>query len=209
MPVSNRHKCIFVHIPKCAGSAIENALSIKRRNAKQLHGPDGNGDFLQHLTIHEISEMITAESKDYFTFAIVRNPYSKMVSDFAWCKRWFKHAWLCPGDTKVGFTTFDSYIQFIEKVGVHAWSHFRPQHEFVCNKDGSSCVDFIGKIENIQRDFDYVKQRIVNAENIELKKTNKSQHKPWPSYYNAYTINAVNTLYGKDFELFHYEQMKA
>lgn len=201
MPISYEHKCIYVHIPKCAGSAFERVLSIKKRNRKQLHGPDGHGDFLQHFTILQIRNHLAINFSnltfnDYYTFAIIRNPYSKLVSDFAWCKRWFKHKWIVKDSTKIGFKTFEEYIHFIQTVGVHGWSHFRPQHEFVDN----SCA--IYKLENLKNDYPKIKS-ILNIEH-DLPVVNKSRHKHWKTYYTPEITSIVNELYAQDFTQFEY-----
>lgn len=205
MPVSDYHECIFVHIPKCAGSAIEDSLSIKRRNKQQLHGPDGKGDFLQHMTIFEINKLLNENQNKYFSFAIVRNPYSKLVSDWSWCKRWFKHKWLTTNDnTKVGFPSFESYISFIENVGTNAWSHFKLQKEFIYDSQNKSKIDYICKIETLNTSFENIKQCIKNGDSIKLIKSNSSRHKPWRTYYSEDLYQRVNKLYKDDFDILNY-----
>ena len=205
MPVSDYHKCIFVHIPKCAGSSIEDALSIKRRNKKQLHGPDGKGDFLQHMTIFQINKYLNETQQKYFSFVVVRNPYSKLVSDWSWCKRWFKHKWLTTIDDKnVGFPSFESYIIFIEKVGTNAWSHFKLQKDFIYDQQNNLQVDCVCKIETLNISFENIKLCITNGESIKLIKSNVSRHKHWKSYYTEDLYTRVNEIYKKDFEVLNY-----
>ena len=72
MPISHKHKTIFVHIPKTAGGTIEKSLNI--------YGIDNQGSLkpsinilygmlddrsLQHLTIQEIKKIKELEFQIY------------------------------------------------------------------------------------------------------------------------------------------------
>jgi hypothetical protein len=206
MPISLCHKCIYIHIPKCAGSAFERVLQINKRNKKQLHGPDGQGDFLQHYTLLQIENYMKENLPDtdinsYYTFAIVRNPYSKLVSDFAWCKRWFKHKWLIADSQKVGFSSFEEYIRFIQTVGVETWSHFRPQYKFV---EGAMFCN-IFHLEKLKQCYPHIKTELKLDSDLPM--VNRSRHKPWRTYYTPELFAIVNELYSKDFELFGYKKI--
>ena len=42
MPISHTHRCIFIHIPKCAGTSVETALGMHRdwrvEDAEAMYG---------------------------------------------------------------------------------------------------------------------------------------------------------------------------
>jgi hypothetical protein len=95
MAISYKDKLIFVHIPKCAGTSIEKALS---RVAKlELMNPNPIEDnriqkqslnrvgyihrLERHLSAIEIRNIVgDIFFEKAFKFSFVRNPYSRLVS---------------------------------------------------------------------------------------------------------------------------------
>ncbi|HTV90918.1 MAG TPA: capsular polysaccharide synthesis protein [Stellaceae bacterium] len=92
MPVVN--SCLFIHIPKCAGTSLEVAFGIAddyphlgltitktRPNFQTLFG-----DGLQHLSIREINTNYPQISRGagIFKFSVIRDPVDRFVSEFVW-----------------------------------------------------------------------------------------------------------------------------
>ena len=67
--ISHKHKCIFIHLPRTAGTAIEFAL----RNS------EGN-IWLKHITQARSEEEYSKYWNDYKKFTVVRNPFDWLVS---------------------------------------------------------------------------------------------------------------------------------
>ena len=63
-------------------------------------------------------------------------------------------------------------------------------------------VDFVGKMENMQKDFSYVAMKLGCKK--ELEKVNVGERKSYASYYNNETREIVRRVYAKDIELFGY-----
>jgi hypothetical protein len=93
--ISHKHKCIFIHISKCAGSSIEHGFGINlydnsENNNKNLFGWNYEHEiFLQHATPQQLldNKFITQEIWDtYYKFIIVRNPFSRLISDYFWLR---------------------------------------------------------------------------------------------------------------------------
>lgn len=88
MPVHRESKTFFYHIPKCAGSGIEEAFGMRRienlflaqYNTVRFNGV---GFSLQHLTPAAISHLYP-EFADFESFVITRNPYEKCVASYCW-----------------------------------------------------------------------------------------------------------------------------
>ena len=45
----------------------------------------------------------------------------------------------------------------IEKI-ISKITHFIPQHEFVCDKNGEIIVDYVGKFENLNKSVDKINE---------------------------------------------------
>ena len=95
MPIDRHAKLIFVHIPKTAGTSIELALSLhgdwrieNRSNffgqisSNSLLAKNLSSNFMQHLRLYEIHDLLGKEFFDYEIFTVVRNPWTRFLSSF-------------------------------------------------------------------------------------------------------------------------------
>ena len=92
MPLSRG--CLFVHIPKCAGTSIEVALGIADDYPELGRAPTTTvphirslfGGGLQHLTVREMRRNYPeiAARPTLFTFSVVRDPIDRFLSHVAW-----------------------------------------------------------------------------------------------------------------------------
>jgi hypothetical protein len=198
--ISHKHKFIFIHIPKTAGTSIEKALrdescvlvSDTWDRKKISHAP------LNHLTLPEIADnnfISQKQLKSYFKFCFVRNPWDKAVAEV--CCRYISYS----------FEEL-SVEQSLEKVCRLATTrkgfgnHLRPQYDFV---DCPGIVmDFVGRFEHLQEDFDDVCDRL-GLDRIALPHLNRSEHKPYWQYYNRHTMALVAKTYRRDIEQFGYD----
>jgi len=198
MPICHKHKFVFIHIPKTGGTTIEKLFN--------LHGYENAGDNnilntdimwgqgTQHLTYTKLVSDASRDISGYFSFAFVRNPWDRMVSEFFWRRR----------DSKRLHKR--NLNQFLRRIHKYRWctEHFHPQSKFVCDKDENCQVDFIGKYENFQEDFNIVCDRI-GIPRQELPHLNATKHKHYTEYYDDETRQIVAEKYAKDIEYFGYK----
>lgn len=208
MLLARKHKFLFVHIYKNAGSSITRALlpfaasSLERNVARGLtrlgiRFPNhwDPKPYTDHITASRLVTHLGRDTFDsLFSFAIVRNPWDWQVSLYTYMLKTTSHH---QHDLTKGFREFDEYIRW------RCDNEVRHQRDFVFSKDGEQLVDFIGRYENLEHDFDYICSRIGIL--ARLPTINVSKTKPYQDYYNPKTIELVRQAFEKDIECFGYE----
>ncbi len=202
--ISDEHKIIFIHIPKTAGTSIENVLfkpKNKRASNDLWGGPNQyQSGALQHLMSSNIIKAIGMDVfNQYFTFSFSRNPWDKIVSQYHFTVQRRKDL-----QHKIGINENSSFKEYINKLfSVDVYIQWEQQYKFLYI-DGKCVVDFIGKFENLQQDFDIVCDKIGMSRQ-QLPHKNKSKHKHYTEYYDDETRQIVAEKYAKDIECFGYK----
>jgi hypothetical protein len=89
--ISDRHQFVFVHIPKCAGTTVRNTLQhFDDRNGfytrrVEQHAELGMLDYV-HIPLFVLREYFQQDFellKDYWSFALVRDPFARFSSSIA------------------------------------------------------------------------------------------------------------------------------
>ncbi|ALQ52654.1 hypothetical protein ATY38_14165 [Nitrosomonas ureae] len=183
---------MFIHIPKTAGISV----------CQALFGCLGGG----HLTARTYQVIFGVECyKNYFKFAFVRNPWDRLVSAYVFLKKGGlteqDKAWAHEYLDK--FDSFQDFImQGLTSADIYRILHFIPQWEYVVDKNGKVDVDFIGRFETLENDFEILGNRLGVSTN--LLKINHSRKGDYRSYYNDASAEVVAKLYSRDIELFGY-----
>jgi len=201
--IIEKHKAIFIHIPKTAGIALR--IYFDKPTMDLV--PDENG-ILQHDTIKEIKEKFPLH-KEYKKFSIVRNPYDRMVSWYFYLKQ---SAINVGFDPEVVFPF--NFIKWVEdpfKVSFTRWKldtsdenkksipYFQPQHMWL-----DDTVTIL-KYENLNKELSK-----FFKEEINLPQHNKSNLKKeyFLNYYNKHALGIVYERYKEDFEKFNYKRIE-
>jgi hypothetical protein len=186
-------------------------MSIQRALGSNLRWPQFDKDAifgpwsgyqLQHLTCRQILAFKFLSSQQFlqfFKFAIIRNPYDRLVSEYYYDRKWNKKT------KSLNFKEFVLYIaeqQRKEKL----FAHYKPQFDFVTDENGDRMVDFIGKYENLNEDWERIR-RLTGFEFSYLPRINQSNHGPFRDYYDRETISIVNEIYTMDFGFFGYAKL--
>jgi hypothetical protein len=180
--INHKHKCIFVEVPKTGSTSIRSIIGYPKR---------------PHLDIVEIESQITTEQfNEYFKFGFVRNPWDRAVSLFQRKHRLTrKH--------KKSFVDFIKWHNYATDTCIHP-SQKKYQLDFFTDSVGELLVDFIGRFENLQEDFNIVCDKIgIPQQTLPYK--NPSKHKHYTEYYDDETKQIVAKKYAKDIEYFGYK----
>ena len=207
--ISHKHKFIFSHVPKVAGTSIEMALS-----------PYDNSGFKCGLRSDCLEDAI-AKHKDYLVFGFVRNPYDRLVSAWKMSKVIGKHDMpfrdyvTCTGKfLSHGYETLmklyrnnkcwkKGYPLIMKNAGfldpVHDKYHTVYQSNFTYG------CKFIGRYESLDSDF----KLVCNMLGLKVDKLGSGNKAADVSCYkNHYDKNLqyqVYEMYNKDFLMFGYE----
>ena len=213
--ISYDYKCIFVHIPKNGGSSIEDILwpTPADRTEKMLWMGLVN-DYenkyqtggLQHLLATQIKQEVGAELFDHcFKFSMVRNPWDRAVSQYAYMKR--------RPDLRrlIGmrpWTSFKRYLSLIQKKEHVQWE---AQSNFIFDESGKLCVDYVARFEDfeggVRQILSELAQRTgrVELRNSAIPHSNQSNRAAYQSYYDDESREIVRNLYQDDIEMLGYE----
>lgn len=179
-----KKKPIFIHIPKAGGTSIR--AIVKKYN-----------DELPRC-LHKKVKYYPKEYRDScFVFSFVRNPYDRLLSAHKYLTGGFGNL----NDKKFGKTISSNFKYFVKNQLKNSmdWLHLYTMTDFL-NDD----LDFIGKMENIQQDFNTICDKI-GIPRQELPHTNKSKHKHYTEYYDDETREIVSEIYAEDIEKFGYK----
>ncbi|ELK4419636.1 sulfotransferase family 2 domain-containing protein [Campylobacter coli] len=192
----DKYKCIFIHVPKVAGSSIERVIY---QTDKWLVG---------HVKASDYTKFDKDKFDSYFSFGFVRNPYDRVVSAY----HYLKNDSPDPCDIKWGRLhinnlTFEEFILSLQdeefKEEILSKNYFSFQYKYLCDKNMNILVNFIGKFEKLDNDF----KKILNIlrRKDSLVHINKSKHLNYRDYYNSQTYKIIREIYRDDFEIFDYD----
>ncbi len=205
--ISNNKKCIYIQNPKVACSSIK----------ASIYGLDNVQDYedIHNILLnkgHKLKKEQRLE-KDFpniFKFSFVRNPYERLVSCYVnkfitdkqeGKNNYFRDYFI---QSIRWVKKFDEFVYriFLIPDKLSDW-HFSSQHCFTHNRDGSMRVNYIGKYDNLQRDFDRLASRYQFPQ---LNWYNKSPKYDWRDFYTLRTAVLVYIRYHKDFKLYGYQE---
>jgi hypothetical protein len=209
MLISHNYKFIFVHVPKTAGTSITAALQPYSDKPEQSmynqilsiiginvnwYGPVKYRRGRKHITAAQIRKMLPdSVFIEYFKFAFVRNPWALLVSYYHFIlsdKNHKRHKKVSKMD---GFNEYLLYEIKRNKFN---------QSKFLLDKNQNTIVDYVGKFEELTKDFDDICSKIGILSSIPHHK--KSSHSDYRSYYDDNTAQLVADHWSEDILNFGY-----
>ena len=196
--ISHEYKFIFVHIPKCGGTSIERVFV--------------NKDITQgkHQTL---SQFPSKYSTAYYKFSFVRNPWDMTTSLYrflweslySWPVQWRKAH---PKFSQLSFREWVTHPFFKSSPSIRSLDVVSPRGQDGSFRDwlsSDSCkIDFIGRFENLQEDFDKICCDIDIAP-VKLPHINKTDGPHYTTYYDDETREIVRQKYQEDIKFFNYK----
>lgn len=209
MIISHRHKFIFFHVHKVAGTSISHALrpyaswpceSLQTKLLQRLGYVASARNFTDHVTAAELRAAIDSKTfEQYYKFAFVRDPWDWQVSLYLYILKNQNHA----NHTVVkAMSGFEEYLTWRTAQPSHKpWSL---QKNFVTDSTGQLIVDFVGRYETLHDDFETALKRIGLS--ACLPHLNRTQSVDYRDFYTETTSSLLADYYQDDVELFGYHR---
>ncbi len=207
--VDHDRKFIFIHIPKCAGTSMESVSWCRGQGHSTIR------DFY----IRSRSKNKSFNFKEYYKWCFVRNPWERAFS------AWDFHIKL----KQRGIDTFEKFINILHKekhkitnLPHVSWSsvsertkingfkdiqriHFFPMLSLL-KIDNKIQMDFIGKYENIEKDWIKIRDTVAPDQDKTLPHFhNRKDPLPYASHYTPTLRDKVGEIYQEDIEYFGYK----
>jgi hypothetical protein len=132
---------------------------------------------------------------DYFKFAFVRNPWERLVSEFEFILNRPRHG---RHNRVKQLNSFSEFIQMqIPRPDAY-------QYNMLCDRKGMLLMDFIGKLENLDRDWATVCDRIGVAKQT-LPRKKVIARAPYQAYYDEDSIQLVAKHWAREIDKFDYK----
>ena len=212
-----KRKLLFIHIPKCGGTTIEDHLKKHTRKAHYVHA--------QHSHAQPIRRHLGGKEYDkYFKFTVVRNPWDKTLSQYFYkCRS--VHNWKGQKEQ----VSFEEYVRVFEKdqagykgasfpvnylsSGQSRLTRHQPRMlPYIINKKtGKLIVDYVARFENYKQDVNHALRKVGlpllggRWSNVSKWEKPASHRAPYWEYYNDETRDIIAREFKADIDRFGYE----
>ena len=218
--ISHKHKCVFIHIPKTAGTSIEkklgcfNQLKINVQDHRTIQHLEPKSP--AHRTKCALTLFKSIEWKEgskcllkiaippisrknyynYYKFSFVRNSWARVYSWYRNVLRDKNH------QTALKITSDLSLLEFIRNYH-NSWA-MQSQLSWLTDSKGNIPLDFIGRFEKLHNDFSYVCKQL-QIEDDTLPALLISGNPPYTDAYDEKTKDLVYKIYHNEIKKFKFE----
>lgn len=144
-----KNQCIFIHIPKAAGTSVHRALGY--------HGPR------DHCTFREYQKANTSRFNRYYKFTVVRDPVARFLSIYSYMRSGGNRT----SDVRLvermqaSCSSITDFIALVEEKDLCvSWPMLWPQAMYIADEMGTVMVDDVLRVEKLSADFERVRERL-------------------------------------------------
>jgi len=190
-----KQRCIFIHVPKVAGTSINRALY---------------GKTLGHYSALEVKDIFPELFANCFVFSFVRNPWDRALSAYNFAKVGATDTMAVYNNQQYNnekFRTFEAFVkEWLPEQNINSLDFiFQPQSKFLFDSKGKCLVNFIGKLETINKDLMIVEERMGRQLSLSHENKTSSGSSYREFYKDKEMIKIIGKLYEKDVKNFNYQ----
>jgi chondroitin 4-sulfotransferase 11 len=211
MVLSTNPPFLFIHIPKTAGTSIEEAL-FDYQDFDYMNEP--------HPIVAQYKTYLPKEMYNkLFKFSFVRNPWALQLSTYTYYAKnneinitfdeYIKWKYLGnPMDIRDRVMGANSEEEVKSKLMVAYHMNRLPQTYFLMDELGEIQMDYIGSLENIKEDFKIICKKLnIDETSTFLSHSNRSNYddkKTFLDYYTEETKKIVADRFNMDIKIYGY-----
>lgn len=194
-----QREVIFIHVPKCAGSSVNDAIY---------------GRFMGHIPASIIQRFGGAELRAVPSFSLLRDPMARAISAYRFVRAGTGSGGGVTAQVRAperfqipAFASFDSFVQ--EWLPAQDLSKadpvFRTQTSYVCDRAGGVLVNHLGRVEDMSSTVAWLYDTLGRT--VEIGRTNvtkdggNSHAQKLALNPSAETRRVLEKIYKDDFEL--------
>lgn len=207
MPISYTYNTVFIHIPKCAGTTIEKILGTCTKkeyfSAKKVTNSERKSP--QHFTYLELKNELIVDWEKFFVFSVVRNPYSRFVSEYNYRKYLFSTTQKQKYNP-VDFNTFANSLNIDPPQRIQIFDgHLETQTSFLKNEMGIIEPSIqVFKFENLVPCWTILEEKTGVVYKNYLWSRKSTDETPYQEFYTPEIKSIVYNFYKEDFDNFGY-----
>lgn len=198
MIISDKHKYVFVELPRTGSTAIANEL-------RELY--DGVPMLYKHATHEEFLKAASPAQRGYFAFSGIRHPLDDVVSVYAKYAHDPRNLYRDPDKLKIQSSNLlermrdRRRVQFIERSNADFAAFFLKFYRFPYSRWSElshASFDFLIRFERLQDDFAEALRRIGVEPKRALPERNRTEGKAsdYLSCYTPETIERAKWVFG-------------
>lgn len=188
-------KCIFIHIPKCAGISISTSL----------FGCYGGG----HMELWKYQFLLDNNFyNSAFKFTYVRNPWDRVFSAFNFLKNGGFDERDQSWSLKIlkNNLSFEKFVKdLLHRTTIQKKNHFKPQVDFMKDLSGNIGLDYIGRFESIENDYLVITERLNMNKKLTKENVGRKKGIDYRLQYDNEMVDIVRRVYKNDIEILSYE----
>ena len=226
--ISDAHKFIYIHPPKCGGMSLTHHFlpysediisgSQGRSNDSIMVRRPQDVDHryfglrYMHANALELRSFLGQEKfQEYYKFASIRNTYERLISLYFWSGRAesinapvsisrFKHM------IGVGGLNGREQVDYPAGKIKHARSNV-PLNFFVCDEENNLIVDRVFEISNAAEEVVGIFEHLAGVDYVALpdKRKNAGTHRHYSFYYTDEMRQLVDTIYEAEITKFNFK----
>lgn len=187
LTISHERKFIWFRVPKAGSSTIlshlrESEVFLDMERAGRIHYP---------VKLYA----------DYFKFAFIRNPWSRLVS--CWKNK------VVDSNVEFNFAAaelermqnFEEFVDFVAGLDINKCnSHLRLQTALIDLNN----INYLGRMETFGDDVNHIFRKMGLQEKEVVPRNVSSGSKPYQDYYSKELAAKVAQIYRKDIQIFGY-----